>query len=63
MLISNGRKVKGGFKIIWVAKGMESLSLDLVQAAKSSAVRECLEFLIPGWFKMKIVWLYSVNVE
>ena len=48
MLISNGRKVKGVFKIIWVAKGMERLSLDLVQAAKSSAVRECLEFLIPG---------------
>ena len=48
MLISNGRKVKGGFKIIWVAKGMERLSLDLMQAAKSNAVRECLEFLIPG---------------
>ena len=40
--------MKGGFKIIWVVKGMERLSLDQTQAAKSSAVRECLEFLILG---------------
>ena len=31
-----------------VATGMKRLSLDLTQAAKSSAVREYLEFVISG---------------
>ena len=46
-----------------VAAGMERLSLNLTKTAKSSGVRECLEFVISGWLKMKIVWLCNANLE
>ena len=35
-----------GSKLSGVTTGMERLSLDPIQAAKISAVRECLEFVI-----------------
>ena len=40
-----------------VATGMEGLSLDLTQAAKSSGVKKYLDFVISGWYKKKIGWI------
>ena len=37
-----------GSRLSGMVTGMDRLSLDLTQAAKSSAVRECLELLISG---------------
>ena len=56
MLISNGTKEQDRLKIIWRGQrnGMEGFSLDLTQAVKSSEARRYLEFVILGWFKMKI---------
>ena len=56
MLISNGIKEQDRLKIIWRGQrnGMEGFSLDLTQAVKSSEARRYLEFVILGWFKMKI---------
>ena len=56
MLISNGTKEQDRLKIIWRGQRneMEGFSLDLTQAVKSSEARRYLEFVILGWFKMKI---------
>ena len=42
---------------------MEGLSLDLTEAAKSSEAKSYLEFVILGWFKMKIGWLDNLKLE
>ena len=53
-----------GSRLSGVAKGMEGLSLDLTQAAKSNEAGSYLKFMVLlGWFKMKIEWLDNQNLE
>ena len=57
------RRNRVGSGLFGVATGMKRLSLDPTHTAKSSAVREYLELVISGWFEMKIVSIYNVNVK
>ena len=46
-----------------VARGMEGISLDLTQTTESREVGRNLGFVISGWFKMKIGWPVSIDLE
>ena len=45
-----------GSKLSDMAAGMKRLSLELMQTAKSSRVREYLELVMSDLFKMKFIW-------